>query len=512
MHKPLNHSVGDRTARAILQAAKVIAAADALLITAGAGMSADSGLPVFRGNEGFWRAYPPLAARRISFERMAQPVWFADRPSMAWAFYGHRLQLYRDAEPHAGHAILRKWSARATRGSFVVTSNVDGQFLKEGFAAAAVAEQHGSIHRLQCQQPCAPETWETSAVDLQIDLDALEARGELPRCLHCGQVARPNILMFNDGAWVDAVTRRQMRAFDQWHAAVHGLRVAILEIGAGKAIPTIRRIGERAAERPRTTLVRINPEEREADETAVVVALPALQALTLIDAALESSGTAQGSTFRSRGTGGGTAPSDGSLSTLPSGTMAVIDPPDDLMAARKPATRSSSSSAAKTAPAGIHYVDLRSGFTRVIEPAELTPAELRYCLDHWHGEAQRSFVPLPVVRGLVASGYTMRGQVVASSAPRPAGLSGAALLQIRDARNELVVSVGFARRQREGAYLWRRLLEQATAPLQPLEYPREPWIARRVEPAAARSVAMLGTLAFLEYAIAAAWLLQVDNG
>jgi NAD-dependent SIR2 family protein deacetylase len=295
---PRTLPVGDHTARTIRHAAKAISTADALLITAGAGMSADSGLPVFRGNDGFWRAYPPLAAQRISFERMAQPVWFATQPRMAWAFYGHRLQLYREAEPHAGHAILRTWGARAAAaggGSFVVTSNVDGQFLKAGFAAESVAEQHGSIHRLQCQQqqPCADgKTWDAAPEacdDLAIDLDALEAHGSLPVCPRCGQTARPNILMFNDTAWVDAATRVQMQAFERWKSAVRGLRLVIVEIGAGTAIPTIRRIGERAAERAQTTLVRINPEEaaHDAAENVLVVPLPALQALRLIDEAID---------------------------------------------------------------------------------------------------------------------------------------------------------------------------------------------------------------------------------
>jgi NAD-dependent SIR2 family protein deacetylase len=297
--------VGDHTARTILHAAKAISTADALLITAGAGMSADSGLPVFRGNAGFWRAYPPLAAQRISFERMAQPLWFATQPRMAWAFYGNRLQLYREAEPHAGHAILRSWGARAAAaggGSFVVTSNVDGQFLKPGFAAESVAEQHGSIHRLQCQQrqqPCADEkmTWDAAPEacdDLAIDLDAPEARGSLPVCPRCGQTARPNILMFNDTAWMDAATRVKMQAFERWKSAVRGLRLVVVEIGAGTAIPTIRRIGERAAERARTTLVRINPEEEahDAAENVLVVPLPALQPLRLIDEAMKGGGGA----------------------------------------------------------------------------------------------------------------------------------------------------------------------------------------------------------------------------
>ena len=81
-------------------AAEVILDADALLIGAGAGMGVDSGLPDFRGPEGFWRAYPAFRGRR--FEEVSNPVWFQRDPEQAWGFFGHRLNLYRATAPHAG--------------------------------------------------------------------------------------------------------------------------------------------------------------------------------------------------------------------------------------------------------------------------------------------------------------------------------------------------------------------------------------------------------------------------
>ena len=90
----------------IRQAAAAIQAADALLITAGAGMGVDSGLPDFRGAQGFWRAYPAIAKLGLSFEEMAHPAWFGKNPHLAWAFYGHRLNLYRQTEPHQGFRRL----------------------------------------------------------------------------------------------------------------------------------------------------------------------------------------------------------------------------------------------------------------------------------------------------------------------------------------------------------------------------------------------------------------------
>jgi NAD-dependent SIR2 family protein deacetylase len=86
----------------IRMAAKAIQEADALFITAGAGMGVDSGLPDFRGNSGFWKAYPPIAKLGLSFSEMANPKWFDQKPEMAWAFYGHRLNLYRATVPHRG--------------------------------------------------------------------------------------------------------------------------------------------------------------------------------------------------------------------------------------------------------------------------------------------------------------------------------------------------------------------------------------------------------------------------
>lgn len=75
----------------LARAARLIATADALFITAGAGMGVDSGLPDFRGRQGFWRAYPAVARARIDFEEVASPASFRRDPVLAWGFYGHRL-------------------------------------------------------------------------------------------------------------------------------------------------------------------------------------------------------------------------------------------------------------------------------------------------------------------------------------------------------------------------------------------------------------------------------------
>src|SRR3954468_12817602 len=106
------HELGDRLA----QAADAVRTADALLVGAGAGMGVDSGLPDFRGDQGFWKAYPPYATLGLSFASLASPRWFYDDSALAWGCYGHRLNLYRATTPHDGFAVLYRWAERMPLG------------------------------------------------------------------------------------------------------------------------------------------------------------------------------------------------------------------------------------------------------------------------------------------------------------------------------------------------------------------------------------------------------------
>ena len=90
----------------IAHAAELIAQSDALMVAAGTGIGVDSGLPGFRGKAGFWKAYPALGREQVDFRRIACPAAFRTHPAPAWGFYGHRLNLYRQPEPHVGLQIL----------------------------------------------------------------------------------------------------------------------------------------------------------------------------------------------------------------------------------------------------------------------------------------------------------------------------------------------------------------------------------------------------------------------
>jgi NAD-dependent SIR2 family protein deacetylase len=266
------------------RAALAISRADSIVVAAGAGMGVDSGLPDFRGDEGFWRAYPALASAGINFQRAASALGFRDDPEQAWGFYGHRLALYRGIVPHLGFKMLQNWSESKPHGACVFTSNVDGQFQRAGFAAHQVHECHGSIHHLQCSQNCCGEIWSASSFQPQVDMDACRAIGSLPRCPACGAVARPNILMFDDWDWAEQRSEEQRQVQERWLAQVE--RPVVIEIGAGLAIPTVRHFSRRVAQRPRGTLIRINAREfdveREQDIGLGTSALLALDAISTI--------------------------------------------------------------------------------------------------------------------------------------------------------------------------------------------------------------------------------------
>ena len=245
------------------KAAEIINQADALIFTAGAGIGVDSGLPDFRGNKGFWNEYPAISHLGISFVEMANPSWFEENPKLAWAFYGHRYNLYKKTTPHKGFNTLLKWGEQKKYDYFVYTSNVDGHFQKAGFEDSKIEEVHGSINYLQCSVPCNSEITDEGDLQISINNEKFEAQEPLPVCPKCGAIARPNILMFGDWNWLSNRSAEQSSRFDNWliHLKKQNLKPVIIEIGAGKAVATVRMKSERLAGEFETHLIRINPRD-----------------------------------------------------------------------------------------------------------------------------------------------------------------------------------------------------------------------------------------------------------
>lgn len=269
-------------------AANLISQADALIVAAGAGMGVDSGLPDFRGKEGFWKAYPALGRDQVDFYSIACPEAFRAQPKRPWGFYGHRLSLYRITQPHDGFQILKRWGNDMLYGCAVFTSNVDGQFQKAGFDQAAIEECHGSIHYLQCLSPCCHVIWSADELAPEVDAEQCLLLSALPTCPHCGGMARPNVMMFNDWEWLEHRQAEQAARMERWLSGVS--RPVVVEIGAGTAIPSVRRFSQRIIHEFGGRLVRINPREFSVPTTHDVgLASGASHALKEIDRVMRAS-------------------------------------------------------------------------------------------------------------------------------------------------------------------------------------------------------------------------------
>lgn len=278
-------TAGEDFAKQFAKCAALISQADGLLITAGAGLGVDSGLPDFRGKEGFWHAYPALGRERMHFQDIACPEAFRDRPRVAWGFYAHRLRMYRETEPGPTFQILKGISQRMPDGVWVFTSNVDGQFQKAGFDQKRIVECHGSIHHLQCVNGCMNDIWCADRFSPEIDMDACTLVSDFPTCPWCGGLARPNILMFGDRGWIDDRTREQRSRLNAWRSRVD--RLLVIEVGAGLAIPSVRIFGE-SQDAP---IIRINPADAKTSaDRGVSLPMTGVVAMRGIAAALLDAG------------------------------------------------------------------------------------------------------------------------------------------------------------------------------------------------------------------------------
>jgi NAD-dependent deacetylase len=157
-----------RRAQSLLRSAKNVA------VLTGAGISAESGIPTFRGAIGLWKTFRP--------EDLATPTAFGRNPKLVWQWYDWRRRLVQQATPNLGHGALVKLE-RCVPELTVITQNVDG--LHRDAGSASVLELHGNIWRVQCTV-CERE-WEDRRVPIP-----------LPPSCECGGIVRPGVVWFGE--------------------------------------------------------------------------------------------------------------------------------------------------------------------------------------------------------------------------------------------------------------------------------------------------------------------------
>jgi len=226
------------------RAAQWIAAAaeGSLVISTGAGVSRESGIPTFReAGEGFWQKYSP--------EQLATEEGFLSDPALVWNWYAWRRRMVRQCEPNPGHYALAELE-RCLPGTVTVTQNVDGLHQRAG--SSRVLELHGSIERVRCFDFCSVyENWQ----------DGPEQVEEPPRCPKCGAYLRPDIVWFGE--------QLPEQEIDEAFRAAERCRVMLVVGTSGLVQPAAslpwvaRRCGARVVE--------VNPQPSEISQTADIL-------------------------------------------------------------------------------------------------------------------------------------------------------------------------------------------------------------------------------------------------
>jgi len=223
-------------------------------ICAGVGIGVDSGFGVFKDVDA---VYQELNLN-LKYEDLACPKMLGNRPDLFLGFMCTNYNQYRSTPLHKGYEILLKWAKQfeenqgapsAFKPFFVYTSNIDGHFKKIGFQDEDLVEIHGSLMEWQCRTPhmCSKEVW-TLDLDFYFEVNA-EARtmkaDKFPKCKNCNKrLIRPHVMMFFDETYATPAVDRYA-GFTHWERQVAqlvstGVKVAILEIGCGILVPTVR--------------------------------------------------------------------------------------------------------------------------------------------------------------------------------------------------------------------------------------------------------------------------------
>ena len=220
----------------------------------GAGVSAASGVPTFRGADGLWRSFRA--------EDLATPEAFAREPGLVWEWYDWRRSLIARCNPNPAHDVLARWSAR---DSFtLITQNVDGLHERAG---ARLLRFHGSIWELRCWAECGARPWE----DRRASLPSLP-----PPCPSCGGIARPGVVWFGE-----AIPAHVLRDATAAAAACD----LFLSIGTSSLVYPAAGLVEEASTGGAFT-VEINPVTTGAG-VDLALAMPAEEALPLVARALD---------------------------------------------------------------------------------------------------------------------------------------------------------------------------------------------------------------------------------
>lgn len=251
-------------------ARRLLDGAGRVAVLTGAGISADSGVPTFRGEDGLWKEHRP--------EELATPDAFRRDPRLVWEWYAWRREVVAGCEPNEAHRALARWTIRSP-GVWILTQNVDALHVEALEAEAGdeaatgdgpsprdrLLELHGSLFRVRCTG-CGRRRPHRDPIDAS-------SRETLPRCGDCGSLLRPDVVWFGEALDPDVLDRARRAAeeaeaclvvgtsgavepaaslariaaaggaavveVDPDRTALSGLADAVLRAGAAEAVPAL---------------------------------------------------------------------------------------------------------------------------------------------------------------------------------------------------------------------------------------------------------------------------------
>jgi NAD-dependent deacetylase len=226
------------------------------LFLTGAGISAESGIPTFRGPEGYWR----VGSRNYHPEQLATRAAFDALPATVWSWYLHRYRVCTEARPNAAHHALVQAAQLLGERFLLITQNVDGLHRQAGSPAAQTYEIHGNIAYARCSADCAGLAPVATLMEcFPIDPEARQLPAPF-HCRHCGARLRPHVLWFDE-----CYDEPLFRLESSLRAAASAALLVVVGTTGGTNLP--RQIGELAV-RSGCPLVVINPEPNPFSEWA----------------------------------------------------------------------------------------------------------------------------------------------------------------------------------------------------------------------------------------------------
>jgi len=221
-----------------------------LVVLTGAGISAESGVPTFRGEEGYWT----VGSSNYRPEEMATNAMFQRFPDEVWQWYLYRRGVCNRAEPNPGHRAIVKMEALLKDSFTLITQNVDGIHARAGSSTKRTYEIHGNINRMRCSNECSKKIFpmpEDAPNKSKQDPLTPEDRARLI-CPKCKGLARPHVLWFDECYDED---------FFRFNSSIEAAVKAdfLLIVGTSGATNLPMRVGSIAAQKG-AVLVDVNPQ------------------------------------------------------------------------------------------------------------------------------------------------------------------------------------------------------------------------------------------------------------